>query len=206
MLVAWGCSGAHSTDETNNAPVALPPQPGAATAPDPGKPAASSTSPGTTASKPAVVVSSDQSYLPMAEGNEWIYDAEQDEKDTGKDGDNAKALETWVEEHGTKRMAEGDASLEEGDVFGAREAYAEVSKRWGPKADCVKAARDKLADLQKDKDAKKALGQEKMFTQAQALEDSGDKANAAAAYDKCAKAAAGTKFADYCAKKVKELR
>jgi len=126
------------------------------------------------------------------------------EKEAGKDGENALALSKWIEEHGTKRIAEGDAALAEGDVFGARDAYAEVSKKWGPKSEALKAAKEKLAELQKDKDAKKALGLEKTWAQAQAAEEAGDKASAATAYEKCAKSAAGTKFAELCEKKAKE--
>jgi hypothetical protein len=128
------------------------------------------------------------------------------DKDNGKDGENAKALEKWIDDHGTKRVAEGDAALAEGDVFGARDAYTEVSKKWNPKADCVKAANDKLAELKKDKDAKKAFAQEKLWAQAQAAEEANDNASAAALYGKCGKAAAGTKFADFCDKKAKECQ
>ena len=128
------------------------------------------------------------------------------EKDSGKDGENAQALSKWIDEHGTKVLASGDKLLAEGDVFGAKAAYDEVAKKWNPKAEAVKTAKDKLAELQKDKDAKKALGQEKLYLQAQALEDAGDKANASAAYDKCAKNAKETKFAEFCEKKAKELK
>jgi hypothetical protein len=127
-------------------------------------------------------------------------------KDTGKDGENAQALEKWIEEHGAKRLAEGDADKDAGDVFGARDAFTEVSKRWDPKAECVKQAKDKLAELQKDKDCKKALSQEKVYAQAVAAEEGGDKAAAAALYEKCSKAAAGTKFADFCDGKAKALK
>lgn len=127
-------------------------------------------------------------------------------KDTGKDGENATALQKWIDEHGTKVVAQGDAALADGDVFGARDSYTTVSKKWDPKAECVKAAKDKLADLQKDKDAKKALGLEKTWAQALAAEEANDKATAAALYDKCAKGAAGTKFAEFCEKKSKDLK
>jgi hypothetical protein len=123
------------------------------------------------------------------------------DKDTGADGDNAKALEKWIEDHGTKRIAEGDAAREQGDIFSARDAYAEVQKMWAPKADCVKAAKDKATDLKNDKDCKKALSMEKAYVQAVACEDSGDKENAAALFAKCSKATAGTKFAEFCDKK-----
>jgi hypothetical protein len=126
------------------------------------------------------------------------------DKDQGKDGENAKNLEKWIDDHGTRKIAEADAALAEGDVFGARDIYTDVSKKWPSKAECVKAAKDKLAELQKDKDAKKALAQEKTWAQAQAAEDAGDGATAGTLYQKCAKAAAGTKFADFCEKKAKD--
>jgi hypothetical protein len=128
------------------------------------------------------------------------------EKDTGADGDNAKALDKWIEDHGAKRIAEGDAAREAGDVFGARDAYTEVQKTWSPKAECVKTAKDKLTDLKNDKDCKKALGLEKTWAQAVACEESGDKASAAQLYERCAKGTAGTKFADFCEKKAKESK
>ncbi len=128
------------------------------------------------------------------------------EKDTGKDGENAQALSKWIDEHGTKVLAQGDKALAEGDVFGAKATYDEVAKKWNPKAEVVKTAKEKLGELQKDKDAKKALGQEKLYLQAMALEEANDKANAAAAYEKCAKNAKDTKFAEFCEKKAKELK
>ena len=128
------------------------------------------------------------------------------EKDTGKDGENAKTLSKWVEDHGAKRIAEADSLLAAGDVITARDAYNEVQKSWSPKSDNVKSAKDKLAELQKDKDSKKALSQEKAWYQALAAEDANDKPTAAALYAKCAKGAAGTKFAELCDKKAKELK
>jgi hypothetical protein len=128
------------------------------------------------------------------------------EKDQGKDSDNATALEKWIDDHGGKVLAEGDKLLAAGDVFGAKAAYDEVSKKWSPKAEVVKTAKEKLAELQKDKDAKKALGQEKLYAQAVAFDEANDKANAAAAYEKCAKNAKDTPFATFCEKKAKELK
>jgi hypothetical protein len=128
------------------------------------------------------------------------------EKDTGKDGDNATALSKWVEEHGARRITEADGLLAAGDVITARDIYNEVQKSWSSKSDNVKSAKDKLAELQKDKDAKKALSQEKAWYQAGAAEDANDKQTAAALYMKCAKGAAGTKFAELCEKKAKDLK
>jgi len=128
------------------------------------------------------------------------------EKDTGKDGENAKNLEKWIDDHGTRRIAEADALRDAGDVITARDIYAEVQKTWGPKSDAVKSAKDKLAELQKDKDAKKALGQDKVWYQAVAAEDANDSTTAATLYAKCAKAASGTKFGDFCEKKAKTLK
>lgn len=127
-------------------------------------------------------------------------------KGTGADADNAKALGDWIESHGGKRIAEGDAVLADGDVISARDAYLEVSKHWDPKGDSGKSAKDKLSTLQKDKDCKKALSQEKTFQQAVAAADGGDNATAAALYEKCAKAAAGTKFAEFCTKQAQSLK
>lgn len=128
------------------------------------------------------------------------------EKEQGKDGENATALQKWIDEHAGKVLAEGDKLLGIGDVFGAKACFDEVAKKWNPKAEAVKTAKEKLGELQKDKDAKKALGQEKLYLQALALEDSGDKANAAAALEKCAKNAKETKFAEFCEKRAKELK
>src|SRR5205807_1667181 len=47
------------------------------------------------------------------------------EKEAGKDGENAKALEKWIEAHAMKQIAQGDAARDAGDIFGARDLYAE---------------------------------------------------------------------------------
>ena len=125
-------------------------------------------------------------------------------KPEGKEGEQATALQKWIDDHAGKVIAEGDKALGVGDVLGAKAAYDEVSKKWDPKAEAVKTAKEKLGELQKDKDAKKALAQEKLYAQAVALEDAGDKLNAAAAFEKCAKGAKDTKFAEWCEKKAKE--
>lgn len=127
------------------------------------------------------------------------------EKDA-KDAESAKAIEKWIDDHATKLLGEADALKEAGDIFGARDLYTDVQKRWAPKAEGVKTAKEKLAELQKDKDVKKALSHEKLWAQAQACEEAGDRASAAALYEKCAKGAAGTKFAELCDKKAKELK
>lgn len=127
------------------------------------------------------------------------------EKDTGKDGENAKAVSAWIEKQGEKRLASADAARDGGEIFSARDDYAEVERRWPGKGEAVKGAKARLEALKKDKDAKKALGVEKVFQEAVACEKAKDTARAAACYAKCAKACAGTKFGDRCAQKAKEL-
>lgn len=126
-------------------------------------------------------------------------------KKEGKDGENAKALEKWVADEGEKRLAAGDEAKDAGEVFSARDIYLEVEKKWPPKAEVIKKAKDRTKALKEDKDAKKVLAQEKSWLEAQKAEAGKDNARAAALYAKCAKGAPGTKFAEKCEAKAKEL-
>jgi len=123
-----------------------------------------------------------------------------------KEASSATELKKWVDDHGTRAIADGDKQLASGDVIGAKLTWDEVSKKWDSKADCVKTAKEKIAELKKDADAKKALSQEKLYLQALALDEAGDKQSAVAAYEKCAKGAKDTPFAAFCEKKARELK
>jgi hypothetical protein len=127
------------------------------------------------------------------------------DKDEGKDGENAKALEKWIDESGAKKVAEGDDLASKGEVFSARDDYQVVSKKWPAKADYVKQATDKLKALQSDKDAKRVLAQEKTYLQAIEAEKNKDSDKAAKLYAQCAKGAKGTPFGDKCDAKAKSL-
>src|SRR5205807_2416694 len=81
------------------------------------------------------------------------------EKEADKDGENAKALVKWIEDLGTKKLAQADEAKEKGEVFEARDLLVEVDKKFPQKYDCVKQAKDKLKAFSADKDVKKVLGQ-----------------------------------------------
>jgi len=121
-------------------------------------------------------------------------------KDAGPDQENAKKLLSWIDEQAKARLAEGAAFEASGDVFSARDAYRKVEKAWGGSS--AKAASEKLAALEKS--SKAALAQEKVFLEAKAAEKD-DKAKAAALYSKCAEGCPGTKLAELCQAKAKEL-
>jgi hypothetical protein len=127
------------------------------------------------------------------------------ETEPGADGENAKTLEKWIDDEGQKRVAEGDAAKDAGDIFGSRDIYAEVEKRWAAKSECVKSAKTKGAALKTDKDTKKVLAQEKTYQEARVCERLGDKAGAAKMLAKCAAACKGTKFAEVCDAEAKKL-
>ncbi len=129
------------------------------------------------------------------------------EKEPAPDGDNAKSVSKWIEEQGAKKIEDGDDCAKADDFFGARDAYAEVEKKWPTSSEAVKNAKDKLAALKKDKDSDSArvLAQEKNYTTAQTAEGKGDKAKAIAFYQKCADGCVGTKFAQKCKDKVAAL-
>lgn len=126
-------------------------------------------------------------------------------KEAGKDGENAKALEKWIDDLGAKKLAQADAAAEKGEVFEARDLLVEVEKKFPPKYDCVKAAKDKWKTFQADKDVKKVLAQEKNYLAALDADRAKDAEKAAALFMKCAKGAPGTKFAEKCEEKARSL-
>jgi peroxiredoxin len=121
-----------------------------------------------------------------------------------KDVEDAKALLDWIDEEGGRRLASGDELLAKGQIFDARDAWSDLEKHWPKTAESVKKAGEKLAALKADATAKKVLAVEKTWQDAQAAEGR-DQGKAAALYVKCAKATAGTPFAELCEKKAKEL-
>jgi hypothetical protein len=105
---------------------------------------------------------------------------------------------------GNRRLDEAQDAASHGEVFDARDAFSLVEKHWPPSSECVKKAREKLATLRTDVQAKRVFSVEKTWNDALAAEIR-DPARAATLYAKCAKAASGTPFAEDCEKKAKDL-
>jgi len=133
------------------------------------------------------------------------YDLAHFAKEKGDDAEASQKLLAWIDELGTKKLAEGDAAREAGDFFGARDAYALLEQKWVASADYVKTAHEKAADLAKNEDAKKAFSQEKTFAGATAAEKAGDRTKAATLWKKLVDACPGSKFTEWCQAKANAL-
>ncbi|MEZ0229901.1 MAG: peroxiredoxin family protein [Planctomycetota bacterium] len=128
------------------------------------------------------------------------------EKEDGKDGEHARVLIGWIEELGQKRIAQADAARDQGEVFEARDLLASIDREFPPKYECTKQSKEKLRELREDKDTKKVLAAENDWKLAQNAEREKNLSKAASLYMKCAKATAGTKFAERCEARAKELQ
>lgn len=133
------------------------------------------------------------------------YDLNRFAKETGADADASSKVLKWIDELGTKKLAEADAARDEGDLFTAREGYAALERQWAAGSDYVKTAHDKTAELTKDDDARKVFAQDKTYREATEAETSGDRTKAATLYRKLAEACPGGKFAEWCQGKAKGL-
>jgi peroxiredoxin len=128
------------------------------------------------------------------------------EKEDGQDGEHARVLIAWIEEQGQKRIARADAARERGDVFEARDLLASIDREFPPKYDCTKEGKERLRALREDKETKKVLAAENDWKLALNAERDKNYPKAASLYMKCAKATAGTKFAERCEAKVNQLQ